>query len=174
MNLKSGPVLCPKPFKTGSRWTSFLLRSTRLLPNLNLGKIHSRKSSPSSPFHKFRACGQHFLQCPLSNQTKSNPTLSRQLLRGIIPLIPGTSMQSFSSTKISISYKIQSSNPIDHHHHHYSFLVQSILPQQLNYQANMAATFASPSAVVGLGSGSLSSPSRISSPKKICLSSGAC
>ncbi|KAL9353984.1 hypothetical protein Peur_051954 [Populus x canadensis] len=36
----------------------------------------------------------------------------------------------------------------------------------------MAATFASPSAVVGLGSGSLASPSRISSPKKICLSSG--
>ncbi|KAJ6927728.1 hypothetical protein NC651_011678 [Populus alba x Populus x berolinensis] len=36
----------------------------------------------------------------------------------------------------------------------------------------MAATFASASAVVGLGSGSLSSPSRISSPKKICLSSG--
>ncbi|KAJ6937416.1 hypothetical protein NC652_011914 [Populus alba x Populus x berolinensis] len=33
----------------------------------------------------------------------------------------------------------------------------------------MAATFASPSAVVGLGSGSLSSPSRISSPRKSAL-----
>lgn len=104
MNLKFGPVLCPKPFKTGSRWTSFLLHSTRLLPNLNLGKIHSRKSSPSSPFHKFRACGQHFLQCPLSNQTTSNPTLSMHLLRGVIPLIPGTAMQSFSSTKKSPSH----------------------------------------------------------------------
>uniref|UniRef100_A0A6N2LL46 Photosystem I subunit O n=1 Tax=Salix viminalis TaxID=40686 RepID=A0A6N2LL46_SALVM len=36
----------------------------------------------------------------------------------------------------------------------------------------MAATFSSSSAVIGLGSGSLSSPSRISSPKKICLGSG--
>ncbi|KAI5577853.1 hypothetical protein BDE02_09G142800 [Populus trichocarpa] len=36
----------------------------------------------------------------------------------------------------------------------------------------MAATFASSSAVTGLGSSSLSSPSRASSPKKICLSSG--
>ncbi|CDP06878.1 unnamed protein product [Coffea canephora] len=36
----------------------------------------------------------------------------------------------------------------------------------------MATTFATASTVVGLGTSSLSSPSRASSPKKVCLNSG--
>ncbi|KAL3518588.1 hypothetical protein ACH5RR_021177 [Cinchona calisaya] len=36
----------------------------------------------------------------------------------------------------------------------------------------MAATFATASTIIGLGTSSLSSPSRLSSPKKVCLSSG--